>query len=68
MDKNKTFIDKVLSGEAKVEDVDDAIDEWHNSDDSRTLADFLGIPDEWEYTEFLLYAEEGLKKIINRRK
>ena len=42
------FKERYLAGELEFEDIDDYIDEWNNSDDERTLAQFLGLNEEEE--------------------
>lgn len=46
---DKTFIDKVLAGEAQPAEIDDYVDAWHEGEaDERTLGEFLGMsPDEY---------------------
>lgn len=39
------FIDKCLRGEALLEEVDDYVDEWYDSDTQETLAEYLGMTD-----------------------
>ena len=42
------FKELYLAGEVEFEDIDDYIDIWNNSDDERTLAQFLGLNEEEE--------------------
>ena len=44
----KTFKERYLAGEIEFEEIDDYVDEWNNSDDIRTLAQFLGLNEEEE--------------------
>ena len=44
----KTFKERYLEGEIEFEEIDDYVDEWNNSDDIRTLAQFLGLNEEEE--------------------
>ena len=37
------FKERYLAGEIEFEEIDDYVDEWNNSDDIRTLAQFLGL-------------------------
>jgi hypothetical protein len=39
----KTFLDLVLAGEARQDDIDDYADQWHDGDASCFLAEFLGM-------------------------
>ena len=40
------FKERYLAGEIEFEEIDDYVDEWNNSDDIRTLAQFLGLNEE----------------------
>ncbi len=42
------FKERYLAGEIEFEEIDDYVDEWNNSDDIRTLAQFLGLIEEEE--------------------
>lgn len=42
------FKERYLAGEIEFEEIDDYVDEWNNSDDTRTLAQFLGLNEEEE--------------------
>ena len=42
------FKERYLAGEIEFEEIDDHVDEWNNSDDIRTLAQFLGLNEEEE--------------------
>ena len=44
----KNFKERYLAGEIEFEEIDDYVDEWNNSDDTRTLAQFLGLNEEEE--------------------
>ncbi len=61
-----TFIDCCLAGEALVTDIDDFVDAWHESNDSRPLSEYLGMTRE-EY-ELWAPSPELLKPIIHARK
>lgn len=43
-----TFKELYLAGKLEFEAIDDYVDEWNNSDDERTLAQFLGLNAEEE--------------------
>jgi hypothetical protein len=64
----KTFVDKCLSGEALLDDIDDYIDRWHegDGDPDASLSSYLGFTDE----EYKLWAEKPntLAFILNARK
>ena len=42
------FKERYLAGEIEFEEIDDYVDEWNNSDDIRTLAQFLCLNEEEE--------------------
>lgn len=42
------FKERYLAGKIEFEEIDDYVDEWNNSDDTRTLAQFLGLNEEEE--------------------
>jgi hypothetical protein len=42
----KTFLDLVLAGEARQDDIDDFVEQWHDGDASCSLAEFLGMSDD----------------------
>ena len=51
----KTFVDRVLDGEALPEDIDDYVDAWHDSpNESRPLQEFLGFSSD----EYALWIEK----------
>ena len=50
----KTFLDLVLAGEARQDDIDDFVDQWHDGDASCSLAEFLGMSDD----EYALWVEK----------
>lgn len=50
--KPKTFVQKCISGEATVEEIDDYIDQWHNGNHSEPLHEFLGMTEE-EYNAWV---------------
>ncbi|WP_155591868.1 hypothetical protein [Lysinibacillus cavernae] len=64
MSKNK-FIDACLTGDVLLEDIEDYIDEWHESDSDEEIYEFLGMSLE----EYGLYVENDyiLKTIIHCR-
>ena len=41
--KMSNFLDRCLSGDALIEDIDDYIDDWHQSDSDQSLPEFLGM-------------------------
>ncbi len=63
---SSTFVDACLSGNALLGDVDDWIDQWHDSDTESSLDSFLGFSAD----EGSLFAErpEALRFIIAARR
>lgn len=64
--KPKTFIDKCVSGETTIDQIDDYIDEWHVSkEDNGELYEFLGLTEE-EYAEWMPTGKtEVLERIVS---
>ncbi len=64
-DKSRTFVDCVLSGDARDTDIDDFIDQWTASRNGGSLASFLGFTDK----EYALWVEEpeALQRILNAK-
>jgi hypothetical protein len=62
----RTFTDRCLGGEALVEDIDDAIEQWHAGDARCSLPEFLGLTE----AEYALFVENphALKAIIYARR
>ena len=48
------FITKCLIGEAFLEDIDDHIDDWHDSDSDLSIHEFLGMT----HAEYLLWIKD----------
>lgn len=63
---SKTFVDACLAGQALLDDVDNWIDEWHESDTELSLDSFLGFSGD----EGALFAEkpEALRFIVAARR
>jgi hypothetical protein len=61
----KSFIDRVLAGEADVSEVDDFVDRWHEGEGSESLAAFLGMSED----EYALWAQkpQTLSLIVQAR-
>jgi len=59
------FIDLCVSGHALLDDIDDHIDQWHDSEGDDKLNEYLGMSPE-EY-ETWLHAPETLHLIITSR-
>jgi len=60
------FIEQVLEGEVLETEIDDFVEQWHESDSQETLAEYLGFTDE----EYALWVEqpESLRSILFCRK
>lgn len=50
------FVSDCISGNALIDEIDDYIDRWHDSDEKRTLIEFLGMTEE-EYSLFMKSSE-----------
>jgi hypothetical protein len=65
---NSSFIEKCINGEAFLNEIDDYIDEWHDSDSANALElhEFLGM----SWKEYSLWAIKPslLAEIVNERK
>ena len=59
-----TFKEKYLAGEIRFEEIDDYIEIWNNSDDERTLAQFLGLSAD-EEDVWIDDSDEALKAMLN---
>ncbi len=46
------FLDRYLKGEVLAEDIDDFVDQWHNSPGNQQLYEYLGMTEE-EYSLWL---------------
>jgi hypothetical protein len=54
---NVTFLQRVLAGEASLNQIDDYVDQWHDSStETRALPEFLGLTRE-EYSRWVLEAD-----------
>ena len=63
----KNFKERYLTGEIEFEEIDDYVDEWNNSDDTRTLAQFLGLNEE-EEDAWVSIGDEALKELLDKQK
>lgn len=63
-----SFIDDILTGKAKPEDIDDYIEDWHEllEEGSQSIYDFLGMTWE-EYNELSESGESGIMRAVRRR-
>lgn len=62
-----TFKEKYLAGELEFEEIDQYVSEWNNSDDIRTLAQFLGLNAE-EEDIWIADSEEALREMLDSQK
>lgn len=58
-----TFKERYLAGEIAFEEIDDYIEEWNRGDDSRTLAQFLGL-NEREEDIWIEESDEALEELL----
>lgn len=62
-----TFKERYLMGEIPFEVIDDYVDEWNNSDDLRTLREFLGLSAE-EEDVWIDVSDEALQEMLDKQK
>jgi len=62
-----TFKERYLMGEIPFEAIDDYVDEWNNSDDLRTLREFLGLSAE-EEDVWIDVSDEALQEMLDKQK
>lgn len=63
--KTMTFVEALKNGLINYEDIDDFIDEWHNSNSNQNIAEFLGMTKQ-QYFKYLKEHIQGLKKMFPR--
>ncbi len=61
------FKERYLAGEIEFEEIDLYISQWNNSDDTRTLAQFLGLNAE-EEDVWIDDSDEALKELLDGQK
>ncbi len=61
------FKERYLNGDIPFEAIDDYVDEWNNSDDSRTLREFLGLSVE-EEDVWIDVSDEALQELLDQQK
>lgn len=61
------FKERYLAGEIEFEEIDDYVDEWNNSDDTRTLAQFLGLNEE-EEDVWIDEGDDALYELLEQQK
>ncbi|PZU96024.1 MAG: hypothetical protein DCE90_11395 [Pseudanabaena sp.] len=65
---NSSFIEKCINGDASLDEIDNYIDEWHDSDSDMSLElhEFLGMT--WEEYSLWVVKPRFLAWIINARR
>lgn len=63
----KTYKQRYLDGEIEFEEIDDYSFEWGNSDDPRTLAQYLGLNAE-EEDAWVSVSEDALRELLDAQK
>lgn len=63
----KTFKELYLAGEIAFEAIDDYVMEWGYSDDTRTLAQYLGLNAE-EEDAWVSDSEEAMKELLDAQR
>lgn len=61
------FKELYLAGKLEFEAIDDYVDEWNNSDDERTLAQFLGLNEE-EEDAWISVGDDALYDMLERQR
>ena len=62
-----TFKEKYLAGELEFEEIDDYIARWNESDDTRTLREYLGLNAD-EEDDWIDDSDEALKEMLDKQK
>ena len=62
-----TFKEKYLAGELEFEEIDDYIARWNESDDTRTLREYLGLNAD-EEDVWIADSDEALKEMLDKQK
>ena len=63
----ENFKTRYLAGEIEFEEIDDDVDEWNNSDDTRTLAQFLGLNEE-EEDAWISIGDDALYELLEQQR
>lgn len=63
----ENFKTRYLAGEIEFEEIDDYVDEWNNSDDPRTLAQFLGLNEE-EEDAWISVGDDALYELLEQQR
>ena len=62
-----TFKERYLAGEIPFEAIDDYVEDWNNSDDPRTLREYLGLSAE-EEDVWIDVSDEALQDLLDKQK
>ena len=62
-----TFRERYLAGEIPFEDIDDYVEEWNNSEDMRTLREYLGLTAE-EEDVWIDDSDEALMELLEKER
>ena len=62
-----TFKEKYLAGELEFEEIDDYIARWNESDDTRTLREYLGLNAD-EEDVWIDDSDEAVKEMLDKQK
>lgn len=62
-----TFKERYVVGEIEFDEIDRYVNHWNNSDDLRTLAQFLGLNAD-EEDVWIEDSDEALKEMLDRQK
>lgn len=65
--EEKNFKERYLAGEISFEEIDRYISIWNNSDDPRTLAQFLGL-NAREEDVWIDISDEALKELLDEQR
>ena len=65
--EEKNFKERYLAGEIGFEEIARYISRWNNSDDERTLANYLGLNEE-EEDIWIDDSDEALQEMLDRQK
>ena len=63
----ENFKTRYLAGEIEFEEIDDYVDEWNNGDDTRTLAQFLGLNEE-EEDAWISIGDDALYELLEQQR
>lgn len=67
MAEEKSFKERYLAGEIEFDEIDSYISAWNNSDDTRTLAKYLGLNED-EEDIWIEESDEALQEMLDKEK